>query len=112
MGGKSLTALFDSGYTFSCIPSDCAELLDKPVPVRHPFKIEMAEKDRTIEINSRVMLDFYIDGYRFSDEFVIVPNLSEEVIIGAKTLQIWRFKLDFDKDEIVIDPRAARLRLV
>jgi len=31
--------------------------------------------------------DFYLNVYRFSDEFIIIPELSGEVIIGAKTLQ-------------------------
>jgi hypothetical protein len=32
-------------------------------------------------------LDFYIDGIRLSDEFLITPELSEELIIGAATMQ-------------------------
>ena len=29
-------------------------------------------------------------GYRFSDEFMVIPDLSETVIIGTKTMQAWR----------------------
>jgi hypothetical protein len=60
----------------------------------------------------RVTLDFYLNGYRFSDEFVIIPELSEKVIIGAKTLQAWRLKLDFENDEVIIDPKVTKLRLL
>jgi len=42
---------------------------------------------------------------------MIIDNLSEPVIIGAKTLQAWRLKLDFEKDEVIIDPRVTKLRL-
>jgi len=39
------------------------------------------------------------------------PGLSIQLIIGAKTMQAWRFKLDFEADEVIIDPRVTRLRL-
>lgn len=112
LGEQELTALFDSGSSYSCIHPDCVESLDKPIPVRHPFKVELAQKDKTVEIRHAIRLDFYIDGYHFSDEFVIVPDLSENIIIGAGTMQKWRFKIDFEKEELIIDPRVTRLRLV
>jgi hypothetical protein len=37
-----------------------------------------------------VTLNFYLDGYRFSDEFMLIPGPSESAIIGAATLQKWR----------------------
>lgn len=111
LGEQRLTALFDTGSTYSCIHPDCVRSLDKPIPVRHPFKVELDQKGQAVEIRHAIRLDFYIDGYHFSDEFVIVPDLSEKVIIGAATMQKWRFKLDFEKEELIIDPRVTRLRL-
>jgi hypothetical protein len=55
---------------------------------------------------------FHLDGYRFSDEFMVIPGLSEQLIVGAKTMQAWRFKLDFEAGEVIIDPRVTRLRLL
>ena len=43
---------------------------------------------------------------------MLIPDLSEAVIIGAATLQKWRMKLDFDADEVIIDPRVTKLRLM
>jgi len=43
---------------------------------------------------------------------MIIPGLSEEAIIGAKTMQAWRFKLDYENDEVIIDPRVTKLRLL
>jgi len=59
-----------------------------------------------------VTLDFHLDGYRFSDEFMVIPDLSSQLIIGAATMQKWRFKLDFEAEEVIIDPRVTRLRLL
>jgi len=37
---------------------------------------------------------------------------SSRLIVGASTMQKWRFKLDFEADEVIIDPRVTRLRLL
>jgi len=65
-----------------------------------------------------VSLDFHLNGYRFSDEFMlgsgngVIPGLSQQLVIGAATMRKWRFKLDFEADEVIIDPRLTRLRLL
>ena len=46
---------------------------------------------------------------RLSDEFLVIPDLSEEVIIGVNTLQKWRIKLDFELERPVIEERIAKL---
>ncbi|GMT49736.1 MAG: hypothetical protein IEMM0008_1275 [bacterium] len=109
---KHLLALFDSGATFSCIQPENAAKLGGVESVLHPFTIETAKAGEMIEISEKIILEFYIDQYRFSDEFMVIPDLSEEVIIGASTMQKWRFKLDFEHDKVIIDPRVTRLRLV
>lgn len=51
-------------------------------------------------------------GYRFSDEFMLIDSLSEPVLIGVATMQKWRLKLNFETDEVIIDPRVTKLRLL
>ena len=55
--------------------------------------------------------DFYFEDIRLSDEFMVVPNLSEEVIIGANTMQKWCIKLDFEHYTVIVDPKVAKLIL-
>ena len=43
---------------------------------------------------------------------MVIPDLSSQLIIGAATTQKWRFKLDFEADEVIIDPQVTRLRLL
>jgi len=109
-GRKKVKGLFDSGATYSCISRELAEALEILTPLPEPMSFETAERGRTLEAREHVSLIFYIDGYRFSDEFMVLPGLSEEVIIGASTMQKWRFKLDFEREEVIIDPRVTRLR--
>ena len=111
-GEKELEGLFDSGSTYSCIERQLAVKLASLERIAIPLEFETAEKKRTIKATEAVRLDFFLNGYRFSDEFMVISDLSEQVIIGAKTMQAWRFKLDFENEEVIIDPRVTRLRLL
>ena len=47
----------------------------------------MAAEGHYIEVSQGVRLDFYLnDNVLLSDEFLVVPGLSEDVIIGAATM--------------------------
>jgi hypothetical protein len=105
-------ALFDSGATYSCIRKEIAQELEIILPLTRPIRLITAQEKNYMEVKERVVLDFYLSGYRFSDEFLIIENLSEKVIIGAKTLQAWRLKLDFEKEDIIIDPRVTEIQLI
>lgn len=111
-GKKEDWALFDSGATYSCITPEIAKELETIVPLPEPMDFGTAKNGEKVTAKERVSLNFYIDGYRFSDEFMLIEDLSEPVIIGAATLQKWRLKLDFDNDEVVIDPKVTKLRLI
>jgi predicted aspartyl protease len=106
------TILFDSGASYSVIRPDVAEKLAAVEPLPEPMDFGTAEGGRRLRAEQAVRLNFYLDGYRFSDEFMLIPDLSEPAIIGAKTLQAWRMKLDFENDEVIFDPRVTKLRLL
>jgi hypothetical protein len=38
---------------------------------------------------------------------MVIPGLSDPVIIGAKTFQKKRMELDFENHEVIIDPRVT-----
>jgi hypothetical protein len=111
-GEKHLYTLFDSGANLSCISPVSLSDIENPVNLGRIRKLSTASEGHYIEITERVSLDFYIDDVLLSDEFLIVPGLSEEAIIGAATLQKWRIRLDFEHDKIIVDPKVARLQLV
>ena len=110
-GSEEAVAIFDSGSTYSCIQPQLAKKLAGVEPLPEPMDFGTAEEGRMMRAEEAVRLNFYLDGYRFSDEFMLIPGLSEPVIIGAATLQKWRLKLDFEADEVIIDPRVTHLRL-
>lgn len=109
---KHLYALFDSGATYSCLNEDIAEELEIFTPLHTPLRFSTASENVFMEIKSRVTLDFYKDDIRLSDEFLIVPGLSEEVIIASSTIRKWRIKLDYDNHAIIVHPKLPKLILV
>lgn len=111
-GERELMTMFDSGSTYSCINKDYAEGLANIEELPEPLHFGTAENNRLMVVSHRVSLNFYIDGDRFSDEFMVMEGLSEDALIGASTLQKWRMKLDFENDEVLYDPRVTKLRLL
>ena len=110
-GEKTLMALFDSGSTYSCIHPDCVKKLATLEKLRHSKLLGTASTDTYVQINHATRLDFFIDDSMLSDEFLVVPTLSEEVILGVGTFQKWRIKLDFETDSVIVDPKVAKLML-
>ncbi len=111
-GEKNLCTLFDSGANLSCINPDYVENLETPIHLGRVRRVSTASEGHYIEINYRVILDFYIDDVLLSDEFLVVPGLSEEAIIGAATMQKWRIKLNFERDTVEVDPKVAKMQLI
>jgi len=71
-----------------------------------------AKEGERLTAKEAIRLNFYLDGYRFSDEFMLIDSLSQPVLIGAATMQKWRLKLNFETDEVIVDPRVTKLRLL
>lgn len=111
-GEKTLYTLFDSGANLSCINPDFIEDLETAIPLGRVRRLSTASEGHYIEIKEVVRLDFYINDILLSDEFLVVSGLSEEAIIGCATLQKWRIKLDFEHDQVIVDPKVARLQLI
>ncbi|MFQ6032729.1 MAG: retropepsin-like aspartic protease [Candidatus Zixiibacteriota bacterium] len=111
-GSEEVEAIFDSGSTYSCIRPELATKLGMIEALPEPMDFGTAKEGERLQAKQAVRLNFYLDGYRFSDEFMLISGLSEQVIIGAATLQKWRLKLDFEHDEVIIDPKVTKLRLL
>ena len=110
-GEKVLYTFFDSGATFSCINPDVIEGLEEAISLFRPLEVATAAVGHYLRIEKRIAVDFYINDVRLSDEFYVVPGLSEDAILGANTFQKWRIKLDFEDDTVHVDPKVAKAML-
>ncbi len=111
-GEKILYTLFDTGTKLSCISPEFLGDLGPAISLGRERSIATARESHFIIIKERIKLDFYIDDVLLSDEFLVVPGLSEEAVIGAATLQKWRIKLDFEHDTVHVDPKVAKMQLI
>lgn len=111
-GEKHLYTLMDSGANLSCINPAYLEGLADAVPLGVVRLIQTASADHTIVVREVTRLDFYINDILISDEFLVVPGLTEEVVIGASTMQKWRIKLNFEHDTIELDPKVMKMQLI
>lgn len=111
-GEKHIYTLYDSGANLSCINPEMLKGLETPVSLGRVRKIATAAEGHFIEVSQRVSLDFYMNDVLLSDEFLVIPGLSEDAIIGAATMQKWRIKLDFEHDIAIVDPKVAKMQLV
>ena len=111
-GEKTLYALFDSGANISCINSEFVNYLGEAVTLGRTRRLSTASDNHFIEIKEAILLDFTVNDVNLFDDFLVVPGLSEEVIIGASTLQKWGIKLDFEHEVVIVDPKVAKLQLL
>ncbi|MDI9366593.1 MAG: retropepsin-like aspartic protease [Flavobacterium sp.] len=111
-GEKHLYTLFDSGANLSCINPEFVEGLANLESLGRTRLVSTASEGHYIEIKDVIRVDFYLHDVLLSDEFLVVPGLSEDAIIGAATMQKWRIKLNFDEDTVEVDPKVAKMQLV
>lgn len=107
-GEATFYSLFNPDASFSCITPECAIQIANLEKLWKPLEIATAAVGNFLKIKERISVDFYYNDIRMSDEFMVIPGLSEDVIIGVNTLQKWRIKLDFEHDTVIVDPKVAK----
>ena len=110
-GERDIIALFDSGASYSFIKKELAKELETIISLPIPLEFETAREGEKLAVNEAIRLDFFLNGERLSDEFLVVEELTEDVIIGVATMQKWRIWLNFEEEKVVLGPRVRRLML-
>ena len=111
-GEVEVKALFDSGATYSFVRRDVAERVANIEALPEPMRFATANPDAPVEACERIVCNFYIDGVRYSDEFLVLERISEELIIGASTMQKWGIRLDLENEKPILTRRDYKLRLL
>lgn len=83
-----------------------------PVRLAHPMRFEMGRAGEFLEVNEQIALSLTVAGAELLESFLVADDLSEEAIIGARTMQKWGIKLDPEHEAVTVDPRATRLKFV
>ena len=114
-GRARCRALFDSGASYSIVRREIAERIGwlEPLPVPEDWVFETARAGDYVQAAGILHLDFRFDDSEahFSGEFVVFDELSEELIVGAKTMQAWKISLDLAAERVDYRKTAQRLRV-
>ncbi|MGH7774701.1 MAG: retropepsin-like aspartic protease [Candidatus Binatia bacterium] len=110
-GERRLHILFDTGASASFVRRDVVERIATAVKLPSPETYTLGDGIGKLRVNETVVLHLSIEGIRISDNFIVAPQLSDDVIIGANTMQKWRIKLDLENEKVIVDKRMARLLL-
>lgn len=105
------TVLFDTGASASFVRRDIANRVATMLKLPVAETYTLGDGLGKLRVSETVILHLYIGGIRISDNFVVAPRLSDEIIIGATTLQKWRIKLDLENEKVIIDRKMGRLLL-
>jgi hypothetical protein len=107
---REVKALFDTGSSRCFVSRDVAQSLGDIFPVAIPLQIETATA--VTEAREAIHAAIWLDGHPLQWTFYVVEGLTEEAIVGADFLQVWKIKLDPEREALILDPNALKLKLV
>ncbi len=110
LGEREVRALFDTGASECFIRQDIAQ--EVAVLGKAPARLRFEMATGFVETDQVVFAQVVVNGYPLFFTFVVIEGLSEELILGSNFLQRWKIRLDPEKEEIIIDPSALRMKLV
>ncbi len=110
-GETILEAFFDENLSFSLVCEATIKSIATPIQKPNSKMVFNELTGFSIVTDKTVCLDFLVNGLMLSDEFLVVENLSTQVIFGATTLRKWRIKLDISNNALLLNPQVAQFRL-
>lgn len=112
IGKETINILVDTGASYSFIRKDYAQKISTVLKLPKSMEFELAGENQYLKVNEVIRADFYIGNERLTDEFLVCEGISEEAILGAKTMQAWKIKVDMDKEDILLEHKVNKLKLV
>lgn len=109
-GSKDVKALFDPGAYESFIRADIAKQLSSSIRLPNPKTFELGRG--TLKVTRAMLGDIQLNSATLFATLLVVPNLTEELILGADFVQRWKIRLNPENEEIILDQDALKLKLV
>jgi len=106
-GERELNALFDSGSNKTTIKESIAKEISTIIELP-PVEIQEATKTTKKKTKNTVML-LQMNGCNIPIRVLVMKDLTEDFLIGTETMQNWKIKLNFEKDEVDIGECKIRL---
>ncbi|MDZ7288644.1 MAG: retroviral-like aspartic protease family protein [candidate division KSB1 bacterium] len=109
-GTKTFRTLMDTGASRCYIRKKEAGFIAPPYKIATPMELRLG-KGKT-QVDELLVSFIELNGLRMHWAFIIVPKLTEELIIGADFFQRWKIKLDPGAEDIIIDLSALKIQMV
>ncbi|MFQ5770975.1 MAG: retropepsin-like aspartic protease [bacterium] len=111
-GKKEIAALFDTGASASFIRRDVAKNLATIVRLPKSWRFVQGDGKNEIIIQESIMVHLTINDVTVFQQIFVANELSEELIIGADTMQHWKIRLDPENEDVIIDKKVTELKFV
>lgn len=105
-GEKKLHTLFDPAVNYSLINARHIIELACVQKMTRTKCLVVSGSQQEIKASHVAILDFYINDVAVSDEFLVTPDISDDVIIGTLTIRKWRMKIDPASNSAYVDPKV------
>ncbi len=109
-GTRTLNALMDRGASRCYIHRDKAAQI--AALSKMPSSVTLRLGKGSINVDEMLNSLVELDGHLVPWSFIVVPDLTEELIIGADFFQQLKIELDPETEEITIDPSALKIQLI
>ena len=112
-GRGSAQSLFDSGASDSVIRKDIAEKVASFLKLSEPVNFVLGDEKSTMTSEYFTGISFILKECTFpAQRVLIVEELDDELILGVDAFQRWKFKLDFEHEDVLFDKSILKVKLV
>jgi len=112
VGSVPIEVIFDSAASVSLIRRELAEKISTITSGVGKIRLTLGDGEGAVESDEVIYFRILVHEIPAPDMAYVVDKLAVPFIIGAKTLQSWRAILDFEKDDVVVDPGLADMMLL
>jgi len=109
-GEKEIRILFDTDASQCFVRKDIAE--EVTVLGKAPRKMKFETATGVVETEEAIFADVWLNGTPLFWTFIVVPDLTEELILGADFFQRWKISLDPEREDVTFDHSALKMKLV
>nr|CAH7738807.1 unnamed protein product [Callosobruchus chinensis] len=104
VAGVSIGVLIDSGSQVSAVSDKFLKMIKHDIP-KLPVSnvaVKLAVGARPEKIKEQVYLPLEVDNVTFDENFLVIPKLNVDVLLGCDFLMNRKVKLDFVKNAVII----------
>ncbi len=111
-GSASVLALFDTGASKSLVRRNVAVQLATLLKAPRPWTFQLGDGKGRLRADEMAGLFFLLHGVPIAHTFIVARHLSDDVIIGTDIMQFWKIRPDPVREDVIIDKRLIKLKLV